>query len=243
MAFLILFAQPWYLSVFAVAEQLYDALITWKKYGSLKVTDTSLAFFRQFDSSVTTGTYKSSSSTYSSLTSAIKDFADGFLEINAKYTPSNGGLSEQFDKNSGSPLSAADLTWSYASALTAFAARSGKTYASWGASGLTVPQQCSGNAGPTVSVTFNVQATTVPGENIYITGNTAALQNWSPDTALLLSAANYPTWSITVTLPASTAIEYKYIRKYNGQVTWESDPNNSITTPASGSVTQNDAWR
>ncbi|KAM5539504.1 hypothetical protein V8D89_006956 [Ganoderma adspersum] len=235
--------NPWYLSVFAVAEQLYDALIAWKKEGSLDVTSTSLAFFKQFDSSITTGTYHSDSSTYNSLTSAIKAFADGFLEVNAKYTPSNGALSEQFDKSSGSPLSAADLTWSYASALTAFAARSGKTYAGWGASGLTVPMQCNGNAGPTVSVTFNVQATTVLGENIYITGNTAALQNWSPDTALLLSAANYPTWSITVTLPASTVVEYKYIRKNNGQVTWESDPNNSITTPASGSATQNDSWR
>ncbi|KAI1794907.1 glucoamylase [Ganoderma leucocontextum] len=235
--------NPWYLSVFAVAEQLYDALITWKKQGSLDVTATSLTFFQQFDSSVTAGTYDSSSSTYSSLTSAIKNFADGFLEINAKYTPSNGGLSEQFDKNSGSPLSAADLTWSYASALTVFAARSGKTYASWGASGLTIPTQCNGNAGPTVSVTFNVQATTVLGENIYITGNAAALQNWSPDTALLLSSANYPTWSITVTLPASIVVEYKYIRKNDGEVTWESDPNDSITTPASGSFTQNDTWR
>ncbi|TBU27148.1 glucoamylase [Dichomitus squalens] len=235
--------NPWYLSVFAVAEQLYDALITWEKQGSLQVTSTSLAFFQQFDSSVTTGTYSSSSSTYSTLTAAIKNFAEGFLAINAKYTPSNGGLSEQFDKSTGSPLSAADLTWSYASALTAFAARSGKTYASWGASGLTVPSQCNGNAGPTVSVTFNVDATTVFGENIYITGSVPALQDWSPDTALLLSSANYPTWSITVTLPASTVIEYKYIRKNNGEVTWESDPNNSITTPASGAVTQNDSWR
>ena len=48
---------------------------------------------------------------------------------------------------------------------------------------------------------------------------------------------------VTVNLPASTAIEYKYIRKFNGQVTWESDPNNSITTPSSGSFTQNDTWR
>ena len=235
--------QPWYLSGFAVAEQLYDALITWKKLGSLDVTATSLAFFKQFDSSITTGTYNSVSLTYISLTSAIKTFADGFIEVNAKYTPSNGALSEQFDKSSGTPLSAADLTWSYASALTAFAARRGKTYAGWGASGLTVPTQCNGNAGPTVSVTFNVQATTVLGENIYITGNTAVLQNWNPDTALLLSSKNYPTWSITVTLPASTVVEYKYIRKNNGQVTWESDPNNSITTPASGSFTQNDSWR
>ncbi|KAI1794915.1 glucoamylase [Ganoderma leucocontextum] len=239
--------NPWYLAVFAVAEQLYDALITWDKLGALNVTSTSLALFQQFDSSVTAGTYDSSSSTYSTLTSAIKTFADGFLEVNSKYTPSNGGLSEQFDKSSGSQLSASDLTWSYAAALTAFSARSGKTYASWGAAGLTLPTTCGGNSGggggSTVSVTFNVQATTVFGENIYITGSVDALQDWSPDNALILSAANYPIWSITVSLPASTVVQYKYIRKYNGQVTWESDPNDSITTPASGSFIQNDTWR
>ena len=59
----------------------------------------------------------------------------------------------------------------------------------------------------------------------------------------MLSSANYPTWSITLTLPASTVVEYKYIRKNNGQVTWESDPNRSFTTPASGSTTRNDQWR
>lgn len=86
----------------------------------------------------------------------------------AKYTPSDGGLAEQFDKSTGAPLSAVDLTWSYASALTAFAARNGTIPASWGASGLTVPSTCStggsgGGGGSTVAVTFNVQATTVLG--------------------------------------------------------------------------------
>ena len=48
---------------------------------------------------------------------------------------------------------------------------------------------------------------------------------------------------VTVTLPANTNFEYKYIRKFNGAVTWESDPNNQATTPASGSFTINDTWR
>ncbi|KAI0712502.1 glucoamylase [Earliella scabrosa] len=235
--------HPWYLTTIAVAEQLYDALIVWNKQGSLEVTSTSLAFFRQFSSSVDVGTYQSSSSTFQTLTSAIKNFADGFILVNAKYTPADGSLAEQYNRNNGTPLSAKDLTWSYAATLTAFAAREGKTYAGWGAGDIKVPAQCSGNTGPTVSVTFNVQATTVWGENIYITGNTGALQSWSPDNALLLSADGYPTWSITVTLPANSLIEYKYIRKFNGQVTWESDPNRSFTTPASGSTTRNDQWR
>jgi glucoamylase len=148
------------LTTAVVAEQLYDALTVWTQEGSLTVTNTSLAFFNQFLSSVTAGTYASSTATFTTLTSAVRTFADGFLAINAKYTPANGGLAEQFDKNNGSPLSAVDLTWSYASALTAFAARNGVVPASWGAQDLVVPSVCNKNPGPTVQVTFNVVATT-----------------------------------------------------------------------------------
>ncbi|KAF7799714.1 hypothetical protein EIP86_010956 [Pleurotus ostreatoroseus] len=238
--------NPWYLTTFAVAEQLYDALIVWEAQGSLNVTSISQPFFAQFSSGVAVGTYASSTSTFQTLTTAIKTFADGFILENAKYTPSSGELSEQYDRNSGSQLSAVDLTWSYAAALTAFAARGGFASPGWGADTVKLPSSCagsSGGSGGTVAVTFNVDATTVFGENIYLTGSVPALQNWSPTTALLMSAANYPTWSITVNLPASTAIQYKYIRIFNGAVTWESDPNNQITTPASGTFVENDTWR
>ncbi|KIJ62526.1 carbohydrate-binding module family 20 protein [Hydnomerulius pinastri MD-312] len=235
--------NPWYLTTFAVAEQLYDALIVWKNQGSLTVTSTSLGFFQQFDTSLTIGTYASSTSTYSTLTTAIKSFADGFVAMGAKYTPSGGGLAEQYSRSDGTPVSAVDLTWSYASALTVFAARAGVTPASWGANGLTVSSSCLTNNGPTVSVEFNVDVTTVLGENIYLTGSVGALSNWDTSTAILMSSANYPVWSTTVNLPANTAIQYKYIQINNGAVTWESDPNNAFTTGASGAQTLNDTWR
>ncbi|KAG8684944.1 hypothetical protein FRC08_013398, partial [Ceratobasidium sp. 394] len=239
--------NPWYLCTLAAAEQLYDALYQWNKLGNITVTATSLAFFQQFSSSITAGNYSSTSTQYSTLTSAIKTYADGFVAIVQTYIGTNGALAEQFSKSNGAPTSAADLTWSYASALTAFEARSSIVPASWGASGLSVPATCqrgsSGGGSGTVAVTFQETATTVWGENIYITGSVDALANWSPDNALLLSSANYPQWSITVNLPAGTAIQYKYIRKYNGAVTWESDPNRSITTPSSGTYTESDTWR
>lgn len=235
--------NPWYLATFAVAEQLYDALIVWSQQGSLEVTNVSLAFFRQFSPAVQIGTYASSSPTYLTLTTAIKTFADGFISINAKNTPLDGSLSEQYSKSDGSPTSAVHLSWSYASALTVFAARGGYMPPSWGANGLTVPTTCLSNSGPTVQVTFNVNATTVLGENIYLTGSVAALQNWSPSNALLLSSANYPIWTITVTLPANTIVQYKYIRKNGNSITWASDPNWSIQTPATGTSTTNDIWR
>ena len=45
-------------------------------------------------------------------------------------------------------------------------------------------------------------------------------------------------------LPPNTAVQYKYIKKNpDGSVTWESDPNRSFTTPASGAATRNESWR
>lgn len=112
---------------------------------------------------MTAGTYASGSDEFTTLTSAVQSFADGFVEIIAKYTPSNGSLSEQYSKSDGSQLSAYDLTWSFASALTAFEARAGNTYGSWGAANLTT--SCSGgsSSGSTVAVTFTVNYDTTYG--------------------------------------------------------------------------------
>ena len=152
--------QPWYITTAAVAEQLYDSIIVWRQQGYITVTSISLAFFDQLLPSIQVGNYSSSTNTFNELIAAIESYADGFLAVNQKYTPSNGGLSEQYDRNNGAPQSAYDLTWSYASTLTAFAARRGTVPASWGASDLVVPPTCSANPGPTVQVTFNVAATT-----------------------------------------------------------------------------------
>lgn len=124
--------NPWYISTAAVAEQLYDAIYQWNKLGSITVTSTSLPFFKDFQSSIAVGTYKSGSPTFDFLTSAVKTYADGFLIIFEQFTPSNGSISEQFDRNTGTPLSAYDLTWSFASFLTAGNARKNIHPASWG---------------------------------------------------------------------------------------------------------------
>lgn len=139
--------NPWYLNTFAAAEQLYDALYQWNSIGSITVTSVNLAFFQDLDSSIATGTYSSSSATYSTLTSAVKTYADGYMSVAEKYTPSNGSLSEQYSKSDGTPLSAYDLTWSYAAFLTAYARRNSVVPASWGEpSANTVPSLCSSSS-------------------------------------------------------------------------------------------------
>jgi glucoamylase len=110
--------QPWYLSVSAVAEQLYDALYVWDAQKSLSVTPISLSFFKTFSPAITAGTYKSSTDTYKTLVKDIQAYADAFIALNEKYTPADGSLAEQFERTTGAPLSAKHLTWSYAAALT-----------------------------------------------------------------------------------------------------------------------------
>ncbi|MFF9347540.1 carbohydrate-binding module family 20 domain-containing protein [Streptomyces sp. NPDC014734] len=92
---------------------------------------------------------------------------------------------------------------------------------------------------------FGVDATTVPGQNIYVTGDRAALGNWNPASALKLDPATYPVWKLDVALPAGTAFAYKYLRKdANGNVTWESGANRTATVPPTGRVAlTTDVWR
>ncbi|MDF2254831.1 glycoside hydrolase family 15 protein [Streptantibioticus ferralitis] len=95
-----------------------------------------------------------------------------------------------------------------------------------------------------VSVTFDENATTYWGQNVFVVGSVPALGSWDPAKSVPLSSASYPVWSGTVSLPAQTTVQYKYLKKNpDGSVTWESDPNRSYTTGASGSVTLNDSWR
>ena len=83
------------------------------------------------------------------------------------------------------------------------------------------------------------------GQNVFVTGNTAALGNWNPADAVALSSAAYPVWRATVSLPVNTAVEYKYLKKEGSAVVWESDPNRTRTTAAASpcTATWTDTWR
>ncbi|KAF9258748.1 glycoside hydrolase [Marasmius fiardii PR-910] len=77
-----------------------------------------------------------------------------------------------------------------------------------------------GGSSGTVAVTFLETATTVFGENIFLAGSIPQLGNWDPASAVALSSANYPQWSVTVNLPANTQFEYKFIRKNGDSVSF-----------------------
>ncbi|KAJ5813011.1 Six-hairpin glycosidase [Penicillium robsamsonii] len=138
--------NPWYLTTSAAAEQLYDALYQWKQQKSLSITELSLPFFKDLESSAAVGDYASDSDTYTTLTAAVKKYADGFMSIVQKYAPEGGALAEQFTRDDGAPASAKDLTWSYAAFLTAAERRAGTVPPTWGASGSKVAETCEGSS-------------------------------------------------------------------------------------------------
>lgn len=99
-------------------------------------------------------------------------------------------------------------------------------------------------ASTSIAVSFAENVTTVWGTNIFVTGNLTQLGSWSPDESVALSPATYPIWTVSVPLPPNTAFQYKFIQiDSSGNVVWESDPNRSDMTPASGSQALNDSWR
>jgi alpha-amylase len=101
----------------------------------------------------------------------------------------------------------------------------------------------------TATVTFKEVADTNLGQNIYVVGNSNAIGNWAPGSAVKLNyisgVGTRGNWSIGVTFPAGTRIEYKYIKKDGaGNVVWESGANRVVTVGAAGTtVTTNDTWR
>ncbi len=107
------------------------------------------------------------------------------------------------------------------------------------------PAQPAARAANGVTVTFNLEGYTSWGEQIFVAGNQPELGSWSVANAIPLATGPYPRWYATVSLPANTAVEYKYLKKdgAGNLVAWESlAGNRSFTTPASGSASRSDLW-
>ncbi|KAA8909862.1 Six-hairpin glycosidase-like protein, partial [Sphaerosporella brunnea] len=120
-------ANPWFICTFTVAETLYTAINQFNARGSIIISATSLSFYQKFLSSVTAGTYSSSTSTYTTIVNNMKAYADSFIATGQTHARSNGSLSEQFSRTDGLQKGARDLTWSYASFLALKWARDGNT--------------------------------------------------------------------------------------------------------------------
>ena len=71
--------------------------------------------------------------------------------------------------------------------------------------------------------------------------NTAALGNWNPASAVLLSdTSGYPTWRGAISLPAQQTVEWKCIIRSESDPSqvksWQPGANNSVTSAAGAST-------
>ena len=262
--------NPWYLITTAAAEFLYDCVAQWKARHNIIVDSTSYAFFADIYPDIKLGKLNSgnSNSPFAQIMDKVTAYADSFAAIAQKYTPANGSLSEQFNRNTGVPLSANDLTWSYAAFVTMAQRRSGQYPESWGTRRIEqAPATCAGTStagsyapataagAPNVTVTcqvnvvFDVNATTYFGENIYVVGNTTDLGAWDIANSLPMGAGGYtqarPLWSVSAYLNAGEHVSYVYVRQENCNQPYIYETiNRTLTVPACGgaAITTNDAW-
>ena len=121
------FGNPWYLTTASMAELFYRAVATYQDGSTgITVTNTSLPFWKYFASETPLSagqTVQKSSPQFSALLDALRGWGDAFIRRIKYHTPNDGRLAEEFHRNSGEPQGAQDLTWSYASILTAAFAR------------------------------------------------------------------------------------------------------------------------
>ena len=240
--------NPWYLNTLAAAEQLYDALYTWNRQGSITVTSVSLAFFKDIYSSAAVGTYASTTLTYSSLYNAVKTYADGYMSVVEKYAQSNGSLSEQFSRSNGQPLSAYDLTWSYAAFLTAAARRAGVVPYSWGEpTASSVPSFCSatsaiGTYSTAPTGAFPTSQTPVSGVPPPTTTGTVPTTTTTAPTGTATACSLATSVAVTFNELATTAFgqTIKIVGDASALGSWNTA--NAIALSASGYTSSNPLW-
>jgi glucoamylase len=126
-----LWLQVQYFASFNVAEQIFDALITWNKIGQLEVTRVSLKFFRQFDKGIKIGVYAKSSKTYRQMTAALKAWAENTLLSLAQRTPQDLVLPLVMNKTTGEPMPPRGALRSQVAVLGAHNAYNGVIPPSW----------------------------------------------------------------------------------------------------------------
>lgn len=119
-------SNPWYLTTATMAQFLYSAALELEEAGSLSITKVSAPFFTYYapSSSLKSPTvYSSNTTEFSTVIASLKGWGDAYIRRIKYHTPASRNLAEEFNRNDGFAQGAADLTWSYASLLSASFAR------------------------------------------------------------------------------------------------------------------------
>jgi glucoamylase len=115
--------NPWFLCTAAIGEYLYRVGLHLQLAGRVTVTRINLDFYTKFlGVAVAPGVYDANSSVYASIMNALGNKGDDFMR-RVQYHAPTGMLPEEFNRETGVPQGARDLTWSYAAMLTANSSR------------------------------------------------------------------------------------------------------------------------
>lgn len=75
---------------------------------------------------------------------------------------------------------------------------------------------------PSCLVTFNVTASTQPGESMEVLGDLPQLGNGDIHQAIALDSSTYPVWTVTVELPPGEEVSYQFFRiDWEGEASWD----------------------
>lgn len=155
-------------------------------------------------------------------------------------------MAEQFLKvEPFTPISARNLTWSFAAFVGMNHRRQGHLPPSWVPKNVKVPDVCVGTSvkgiyapatqagAPNVTipcisnVLFQLNASTYYGENLYVVGNSPTLGSWDLETAYPLMSSRYtderPLWFATIPLEMEegvSTLRYKYARQQDCGQEW-----------------------
>lgn len=109
-----------------MAQYLYSVASELQTAGSLTVNNVTAPFFAYYAPAAglkLSRSYSSNTKEFSSVIASLKGWGDAYIRRIKYHTPADGNLAEEFNRNNGIAQGAADLTWSYASLLTAAFAR------------------------------------------------------------------------------------------------------------------------
>ncbi|CDH56675.1 glucoamylase [Lichtheimia corymbifera JMRC:FSU:9682] len=126
------YGNPWFLTTAAMAELYYRAVHEWEqdKNTLITVNDINSGFFaRLFETSedkVKGLSFRYGTKAFETLVDTMTTRADRFMATVQYHQHDNGSLSEQFNRWTGFEQGARDLTWSYASFISAADARAGQ---------------------------------------------------------------------------------------------------------------------
>ncbi|KAJ3408913.1 glycoside hydrolase 15 protein [Chytridiales sp. JEL 0842] len=119
---------PWFLASAAFAEVSYRAAAAFIRAGSVTVTPLNARLFNGeipigCGLSIPLGTYSSSTPEFRSIINALQAYGDRHIRRNKYHSQPGFRFSEQYNRENGFEQGVPDLTWSYASMLTAKFAR------------------------------------------------------------------------------------------------------------------------